>query len=321
MAKKIFTLEDSARIALTEYLGVSNVENLLILTDTPLRKIGQIFFDVGVKIAGEVFYLEIPSRKINGEEPPEQVSQLMQEVDVIVAPMSKSITHTNARRDASKLGVRIATMPGITEEIMLRCLSADPKKILKITEKVAKRLENVSHIRVTTELGTNITMPIKGRKIIQSTGILRKLGDFGNLPSGEVYLAPLEKKSNGVVFFDGSIAGIGKLNSPVLIRVEDGFAVEFEGDEEAKILFEILEPLGKEAFAIGEFGIGTNYKAQISGSILEDEKVLGTIHIALGNNLTMGGKISVKSHIDGIVTKPNVYFDDIIVMEQGNLLI
>lgn len=321
MAKKIFTLEDSARIALTEYLGVSNVENLLILTDTPLRKIGQIFFDVGVKIAGEVFYLEIPSRKINGEEPPEQVSQLMQEVDVIVAPMSKSITHTNARRDASKLGVRIATMPGITEEIMLRCLSADPKKILKITEKVAKRLENVSHIRVTTELGTNITMPIKGRKIIQSTGILRKLGDFGNLPSGEVYLAPLEKKSNGVVFFDGSIAGIGKLNSPVLIRVEDGFAVEFEGDEEAKILFEMLEPLGKEAFAIGEFGIGTNYKAQISGSILEDEKVLGTIHIALGNNLTMGGKISVKSHIDGIVTKPNVYFDDIIVMEQGNLLI
>lgn len=320
MGRKKLTLEDAAKIALVDYLSVSNVENLLILTDTPLRKIGQIFFDVGEEIAGEVFYLEIKPRKINGEEPPEQVAEFMKEVDVIVAPMSKSITHTDARRKASKLGVRIATMPGITEETMLRCLSADPKKIQKLTEKVAKRMETVSTIRVVTELGTNITLPMKGRKIIQSTGILRKLGDYGNLPSGEVYLAPWENKSQGVVVFDGSIAGIGKLNSPVLIRVVDGYAVEFEGDEEAKTLFEMLDPLGKSAFAIGEFGIGTNHKAQITGRILEDEKVLGTIHIALGNNITMGGKISVQSHIDGTVTRPDVYFDDVLVMEKGNLL-
>lgn len=319
MSKKI-TLEASAKIALEDYLGVSNVENLLILTDTPLRNIGQIFFDVGKEIAGEVFYMEIKPRKINGEEPPEQVAEFMKEVDVIVAPMSKSITHTNARRKASELGVRIATMPGITEETMLRCLSADPKKIQKLTEKVAKRMETVSTIRVVTELGTDITLPIKGRKIIQSTGILRKLGDYGNLPSGEVYLAPWENQSQGVVVFDASIAGVGKLNAPVLLRIVNGCAVEFEGDEEAKTLFEMLEPLGKSAFAIGEFGIGTNYKAQITGRILEDEKVLGTIHIALGNNITMGGKISVQSHIDGIVTRPDVYFDDVLVMEKGNLL-
>lgn len=320
MGRKKITLEDSAKIALEEYLGVSNIENLLILTDTTLQKIGRIFFDVGKEIAGEVFYLEIKPRKINGEEPPDQVAEFMKEVDVIVAPMSKSITHTDARRKASKLGVRIATMPGITEETMLRCLSADPKKIQKLTEKVAERMDAVSTIRVVTELGTDITLPMKGRKIIQSTGILRKLGDYGNLPSGEVYLAPWENKSQGVVVFDGSIAGVGKLSSPLLIRVVDGYAVEFEGAEEAEILFKMLDPLGKSAFAIGEFGIGTNYKAQITGKILEDEKVFGTIHIALGNNVTMGGKISVQSHIDGIVIRPDVFFDDVLVMEKGNLL-
>ncbi|MGQ9819536.1 MAG: aminopeptidase [Candidatus Kapaibacteriales bacterium] len=243
----------------------------------------------------------------------------MKEVDVIVAPTSKSITHTDARREASKLGVRIATMPGITEDTMLRCLSADSKKIQVLTEKVAKRMENVTTIRVVTEIG--ITLPIKGRKIIQSTGILCKFGEFGNLPSGEVYLAPLENKSQGVIIFDGSIAGIGKLNSPVLVRVVNGYAVEFEGDYEAKTLFEMLEPLGKPAFAIGEFGIGTNYKAQITGRILEDEKVLGTIHIAFGNNITISGNIAVHSHIDGIVTQPDVYFDDVLVMEKGKFLI
>lgn len=319
--EKQLTLQDAARIALQDYLGITSVETLLVLCDEPLREIGLIFFEVGKELTYESFYCEIKPRQVNGQEPPEQISMLMQEVDVVIAPTSKSITHTNARREASKLGVRIATMPGITPDTMLRCLSADANEILKTTEKVAKSLQNVSTIRVTTELGTDITLPIKGRQIIKSTGILRNIGEYGNLPSGEVYLAPWEKQSNGVVVFDGSIAGIGKLKHPVKVTVEDGYGVDFEGDEEAKQLYDMLKSIGHEAFAIGEFGIGTNYKAIITGSILEDEKVLGTIHIAFGNNVTMGGKIKAKGHIDGIVTKPNVYFDDKLIMKEGKLLI
>ncbi len=321
MARKKMTLEDAARIALQEYLGLTSVETLLVLSDEPLREIGLVFFSVGKEIAYESFYAEIKPRKINGEEPPEPIANLMQEVDVVVCPMSKSITHTTSRIEASKLGVRIATMPGITEDMMLRCLSADADKILKTTKKVARRMEGVSTIRITTDLGTDITLPVKNRTIIQSTGILKKIGEYGNLPSGEVYLAPWEKQTNGVIVFDGSISGIGLLKDPIRVFVEDGLGVDFEGGEEAKQLYEMLRSVGQQAFAIGEFGIGTNYKAQITGKILEDEKVLGTVHIAFGNNLTMGGKIKVKSHVDGIITKPNVYFDDQLVMKEGKLLI
>jgi leucyl aminopeptidase (aminopeptidase T) len=321
MAKKKMTLEDAARVALQEYLGLTSVETLLVLSDEPLRQIGLVFFEVGKSLAYESFYSEIIPRKVNGEEPPEQIANLMQEVDVVVCPMSKSITHTTARMEASKLGVRIATMPGITEDMMLRCLSADPNKILKTTQKVAQRLEGVTTVRITTSLGTDLTLPIKGRRIIQSTGILRKIGEYGNLPSGEVYLAPWEKQSSGVIVFDGSIAGVGLLKDPVRVVVEDGFGVDFEGGEEAKQLYEMLKSVGRQAFAIGEFGIGTNYKAQITGKILEDEKVLGTVHVAFGNNLTMGGKIKVQSHIDGIIRQPNVYFDDQLVMKEGKLLV
>ncbi|MCX7880564.1 MAG: aminopeptidase [Ignavibacteria bacterium] len=319
--KKEITLEEAAKVALAEYLGVSSVETLLILSDYPLREIGLTFFEVGKEIAHEAIYCEIKPREVNGEEPPEPIANLMQDVDVVVAPTSKSLTHTNARREASKLGVRIATMPSITKDTMIRCLSADPEKILATTEKVAKALEGVSNIRVVTKLGTDITMPVKGRQIIKSTGILRNIGEYGNLPSGEVYLAPWEKKSNGVVVFDGSIAGIGMLSKPVKVTVEDGYGVDFEGDEEAKELYNTLNKVGHEAYAIGEFGIGTNYKAQITGNILEDEKVLGTIHIAFGNNLSMGGKIKAKVHIDGIVLAPDVYFDDKLIMKEGKLLV
>ena len=77
----------------------------------------------------------------------------------------------------------------------------------------------------------------------------------------------------------------------------------------------------KDAFAVAEFGIGTNYKAKIIGQILEDEKVLGTIHLAFGNNLSMGGVLDVPIHIDGLLKQPTVLLDDVVIMDKGVLSI
>jgi leucyl aminopeptidase (aminopeptidase T) len=71
---------------------------------------------------------------------------------------------------------------------------------------------------------------------------------------------------------------------------------------------------------VAEFGFGTNYKAQLCGEILEDEKVFGTIHIAFGNNVSMGGNITVASHLDGLIKNPDVYFDNVAVMKKGKLV-
>jgi leucyl aminopeptidase (aminopeptidase T) len=162
---------------------------------------------------------------------------------------------------------------------------------------------------------------VRNRRPIASTGVLRKIGESGNLPSGEVYIAPWEGKSNGIVVFDGSIAGIGLLENPVSVEIKDGYIESITGKTEAKIFEEMLEKVGRDAFALAEFGIGTNYKAKLCGDILEDEKVLGTIHVAFGNNISMGGKISVQSHVDGLVKKPTVYFDDFKILDNGKLTI
>jgi len=307
-------------IGLRDAMGLKPEETLLIVTDEIKREIGLALHEAGKELCKESILVEIKSREINGQEPPASVAEMMKMVDVVVCPTAKSLTHTDARRNAVKLGVRVGTMPGINVDIMSRCLNADFDKIINMTNFVAKSLEGVKTIRVVAEAGTDLTMPIEGRMIIPSTGVLREKGQSGNMPSGEVYLAPIEGKSNGTLVIDGSMASIGMIKTPIKVKIVDGYAEEITGGEEAERLTAILDKSGRDARAVAEFGMGTNYKAILTGQILEDEKVFGTIHVAFGNNLTMGGTISVNSHLDGLVKQPDVYFDDRLVMQKGKLL-
>ena len=313
-------LHDASVIALKDCMGLKQDETLLIVTDEIKREIGLALHHAGKELCKDSILVEMKAGEINGQEPPAPIAALMKMVDVVVCPTAKSLTHTNARREASKVGVRVGTMPGITVDTMVRCLNADYSRIVGLTDFIANKLVGVSTIRVVTEMGTDVTMPVKGRMIIPSRGVLKEKGEGGNLPSGEVYLAPWEDQTNGRVVVDGSMASVGLCETPITIDIVNGYAETITGGKEAEKLIELFEKSGREARAVAEFGIGTNYKAKLIGMILEDEKVLGTIHIAFGNNLTMGGCISVSSHLDGLVKKPDVYFDNELIMKKGKML-
>src|SRR5450759_1502358 len=117
------------------------------------------------------------------------------------------------------------------------------------------------------------------------------------------------------------MAMVGVVKTPIRIQVKKGYAEDITGGEEAQQLIALLEPHGKDARTVAEFGIGTNDKAILTGVILEDEKVMGTIHIAFGDNKSMGGNVRVASHLDGLITRPTVWFDGTKVMEDGRLLV
>jgi len=204
---------------------------------------------------------------------------------------------------------------------MVRCMNADYHRIAERTFKLCALLEQAATVRVTAPAGTDVTMPIKGRTAHASSGLFREKGLWGNLPTGEAYLAPLEGQSNGVVVVDGSMAGVGMTTAPIRIVVRDGYATEITGGAEAGRLRALLEPHGKDAYTVAEFGIGTNDQAILTGLILEDEKVMGTIHIAFGDNKSMGGSVRVASHLDGLVRRPTVWLDDTMIMEDGKLLV
>ncbi|HAL56512.1 MAG TPA: leucyl aminopeptidase [Bacteroidetes bacterium] len=314
-------LYSASQLAVRDCMGVKAGERVLVITDEPLRAIGYALRNATRDFGNEVMLVEILPRKTNGEEPPREIAELMKMVDVVLCPTSKSLTHTDSRRAASEKGVRIATLPGVTEEIMVRCMNADYNKIAERTFRLCDLLEQTSVVRVQAPAGTDVALPIKGRKAHASTGLFREKGLWGNLPTGEAYLAPLEGESQGIVVVDGSMASVGVVREPISIQVKDGYATDVSGGAEAKRLIELLEPHGKDGRNVAEFGIGTNDKAILTGLILEDEKVMGTIHIAFGDNKSMGGSVRVASHLDGLIKQPTVWFDDRMIMQDGKMLV
>ncbi len=205
---------------------------------------------------------------------------------------------------------------------MIRTLNADYEKIGQLSEKLAVILREGKIVNIKTDAGTDVDLFIEGRDSLADTGLNHSRGDFSNLPAGEAYIAPVENKSSGRIVYDGSMAGIGLLKNEVIeVDIVDGYATEFRGGRSAQALYSIIEPFGKDGFNIAELGIGTNDKAVITGNVLEDEKALGTVHIALGDNKSMGGNIGVPSHLDGVIKEPTVSVDGKVIMEKGQLRI
>ncbi len=314
-------LASAALVAVRDCMGVRSGERVLVVTDGPMRLIGQALFEASRTLGTDPIMLEMLPRNANGEEPPPDVARLMAGMDVVLCPTSRSLTHTEARRSAAASGARVATLPGVTEEIMVRCMNADFHAIADRTRMLCDRLERTKIVRVKAPAGTDVILPIEGRKAHASSGIFRERGQWGNLPTGEAYLAPLEGRSEGVVVVDGSMAGIGMLQEPVRIEIRQGFAESISGGAQAAELKSLMAPHGRPARNVAEFGIGTNDKAILSGKIIEDEKVMGTIHIAFGDNKSMGGSVGVPSHLDGLVKEPDVWFDRELIMKAGKLLV
>ncbi|MBU1679855.1 MAG: aminopeptidase [Bacteroidetes bacterium] len=315
-------LDSACRIAIQDCMAVKKREKILVITDEIIHDIGLALHRNALALGIESLLVEMKSRETNGEEPPLYITELMKKFDVVLCPTAKSLTHTDARRSASALGVRVATFPNITEEVMIRGLSADYKKIAALSIKLQKLFDKTENVRITAPNGTDISMSIKGRKSIASKGLFHKKGEGGNLPTGETFTAPIEETTNGVFVVDGSMAGIGVIDkTPITFEVKKGFAVKISGGKEAVNLNKLLDKFGKPARNIAEIGIGTNDKAKLSGHLLEDEKVLGTVHLAVGNNITMGGKVNVPIHLDGVIKKPTVYFDGRAIMKNGKLLV
>jgi aminopeptidase len=314
-------LLSASTIAIRDCMGAKPGESVLVVTDEPLRTIGYALRQAAKDLGHDVLLIEMLPRATNGAEPPPQVAELMRIMDVVLCPTSKSLTHTDARRAATAAGARVGTLPGVTEDIMVRCMNADYHRIAERTHRLCTLMEQTSVIRVQAPGGTDVRLPSAGRKAHASSGLFRERGQWGNLPTGEAYLAPLEGQSSGVVVVDGSMAGVGVTTTPIRIVVHGGFATEITGGPEADRLIALLEPHGRDARTVAEFGIGTNDRARLTGVILEDEKVMGTIHVAFGDNKSMGGTVRVASHLDGLVKQPTVWFDDRMIMDAGRLLV
>ena len=206
-------------------------------------------------------------------------------------------------------------------------MAADYREIAEISKKLVDALTGKKTVRVITETGTDITMSVEGRKWGIDSGLLTEKGTFGNLPAGEVYIAPLEGTANGkFVVEPGWYPG---LEEPMTFYVEKGYVVKIEGGGKVGDYYRELlgleprkdEPPYIARRNIAELGIGTNPNAKRPDNILEAEKIRGTVHIAIGDNAHIGGKVEADLHQDFVIPKPDLYADGVKLMEKGRLLV
>ncbi|MCR4429527.1 MAG: aminopeptidase [Tepidanaerobacteraceae bacterium] len=310
---------DISKKLLLGCLGAKPGEKLLVLTDDYKEDLAEHLYKAGQELGMISMFFKIPALSKSGEEPPEAAAEAMKNSDVVICITQHSLTHTRAKKEAAAAGARIATMPGITKEMFLRgAITADYSEVEKLTKEIAEILTLGSSVVIKKD-GYKLEMSIEGRKGIESTGRYLEKGQSGNLPSGEAYIAPVEGSAFGDILVDGSIVGIGRLKSPILLEIRKGLLTDAQGEGAG----EWLEMLGSSNTArnVAEFGIGTNPNAILSGNILEDEKILGTIHVAFGSNNTFGGKVSAGVHMDAVVLEPTVFIDGRLIMDKGRLMV
>jgi len=315
-------VESGIENALKNCMGLKNEESVLIVTDHGMGDVGGLFFKKAIELGGQAMIMDIPAPKVDGEEPLEQVAKAMERVDVALLITSRSLSHTQARKNATEAGTRIASMPEIDRDSIARTLNADYENIRKKARALIEVMRKKRKISVKTEAGTDIEFLIGGREIHgYNSGLYVTTGAWGNLPDGEVYFAPVEKKAEGKIVIDASMVELGLIDEPITIHVKAGFATKITGGAQAEKISESLRQLGRSAHNIAEFGIGLNDKAKLTENVLEAEKVLGTAHIALGTNITFGGTVQASCHMDGVFNNPSIWADDFQIMDKGKFLV
>ncbi|MGF6375788.1 leucyl aminopeptidase (aminopeptidase T) [Clostridiales Family XIII bacterium PM5-7] len=305
---------EAAKTAIASCMGAKPGEKLLILTDVEQIDLAKEFVQAGNDLGVETVMACGPV-KLSGEMP-ELSRSALAGADAAMMITSGSFTHTKGRAEATERGCRIASMPTITAEIATMTLNANYDEVERIGNILADKLNRCEKIHITTKAGTDLVLYCGGRTGIADTGKLLEKGAFGNLPAGEAMVAPIETKGDGVLVVDGVIADFKVMEEPLSITFKDGRIVKTEGAD-AKAFDDFVAQFDDTAKNVAEFGIGTNPNCKIMGNGLVDEKVFGTIHIACGNNLFMGGQQDCNMHYDMIIQQPTVYLDDECIMEEG----
>jgi aminopeptidase len=226
-------------------------------------------------------------------------------VSAVIALSNYSTSHTRFRDFLTRIcGCRYASMPLFDVSMFEGSMHVDWKSLSKRTRALEKTVNQAVSISFTSPNGTHLRLSKEGRKALSDTGILTKKGAFGNLPAGEVFLAPLEGTAEGTLVLEW--APMRELTEPIVLTIQKGEVVNIAGREPFAdyLRSKLAENQGNRNIA--ELGIGTNPRAKRPDNILESEKILGTIHIALGDNSSFGGKVKTPFHQDFVFFKPTV---------------
>jgi len=300
---------------LAHNLALKHNEQLLVITIPEMLTVeAAIWLAAASQFTTNVQLICLQGMHHSGEEPPAEVIAAATQAGVTIMQTMFSLTHTQAGKQALVGGGRALSLPGADLALITLALQTDYEVLRTLGLAVEQKLKAGKQIRITSDQGTDLTATIRQSGVEAETGFLRP-GEIGNLPSGEVFFAPVLKTANGTLVIDGAIAD-DVLDAPITIEIRDGRATKFSGGLAAQNLGNKLKQFGKKGLIVAEIGIGTNKDAKISDNLLETEKAFGTVHVAFGNSSAIGGENNVAIHIDGLVSQPTVWVDGGMILQN-----
>jgi hypothetical protein len=329
---------ESAKNALKYVLEAIPNERITVIVDEASLPVGEAFAEGALDLGLWTRLLVLrPGREIRRGIPPA--------LSDIVATGSSGLYVTIFRESEKETPFRVKIIdlihryrtyrlghcPGITLDMLTEgalALSAEEhREIQSSAQRLMARLVEAKGIRVTSPNGTDISLSVAGREFFTDTKFNWKTYKWGNLPTGEVLVGPVETSLNGTLVCDLTVGGIGPISSPVKITAKDGKAVRFECSDK-NLLKRIESALSVDEMAryVGEFAFGLNKKARLSANFLEAEKVGNTVHVAFGHNTDYpGGMNNSATHMDFLISKPTVEVTEakgnrFVVMKGGALL-
>jgi leucyl aminopeptidase (aminopeptidase T) len=306
-------LNPAVETVVNRCVAVRPGENVLVVADPERADVGRALHEGAVRAGGDSVLVLLPPRPERGTEPPPTVAAAFAACDVFLAPCLPSLSHTKARNAASERGARGATLPGVEAEMFARLMSADFDLMVTRSARVAELLTDADEARFTCPRGSDMRFDLRGRTGIADDGDLTDSGAFGNLPCGEGFISPA---GGSGVFVATTVGHLGAADHEVRLTVEDGRLAGADG-ELGQALAVYLDRFAPDGRHLAELGVGTNDRARLGGNLLEDEKVLGTVHVAFGASAAIGGTVNVPVHEDSVVVDPTLTIGSTTVIDAG----
>lgn len=309
---------------MTQCAAVKPGENVVIACDTNKLRLAEVLAAAAYAVGGVPTIVAFPPTGAHGAQVPKPVVGACAKSDVFFLPTSWSMTHTDARIEASRNGARGATMCEVTEDCLCTGgILGDYEAADRLGRTIGAVLAKASTIRMTSPSGTDLRARISNRPVQYETGIFREPGSFAALPDSELNISPIEGTAQGVIVGNVRLMGYGVIrDEPVTIEVNDGMVGAIRGGKAAEYLEHTLNAFrDPSARNLAEFAVGLNPKCRSYATNLEDLGKLGFGHHGIGSNYAIGGNVKAPCHIDVIYSEASLEIDGRAVLDRGKLLI